>query len=126
MKKLKFLTVRNKAKLYRVLKGYLLEVIQDEEYLDSMDKVVADVVRVKCYKTSPRFTVHKVEEYLRGLSLHVMYSTYDICKFLFSILNLDYDRDNNKFIEEAWDIDAFYWECLAQVIFSYYLRKGGM
>lgn len=126
--KRKFLTVKNKAKLYKVLKTYLVEVIQEEGYLDSMDKVVADVVRVKCYKASPLLTLDKVEDYLRGLSLSIMYDSYTICKFLFASLNLEYEKENDKYIEESCDIDSWYWHCLAMCIYSNYIHvhEGGI
>ena len=46
--KRKILTVKNQAVLYKKLKTYLEEVLEEEEYFNSFDDLYQEAYRVKC------------------------------------------------------------------------------
>ena len=120
MKRRHVLTQKNIRKLYVGLKKYLNEILQDEEYINTMEKLKADVIRVKCYPVSPRLTNKKCSEYLRGLPISTEYVTYNIVDMLLSMVSLNIeDFNNGLYVEDAFDLDNFYWDCLGYIIYSY-------
>lgn len=120
MKRRHILTQKNIKKLYAGLKKYLNEVLQDEEYINTMEKLKADVIRVKCYPVSPYLTNKKCSEYLRGLPISTEYVTYNIVDMLLSMVNLSIeDFNNGLYVEDAFDLDTFYWNCLGYIVYSY-------
>ena len=120
MRRKHVLTEKNRRKLYAGLKKYLLEVLQDEEYIDTMEKLKADVIRVECYPASPNLTSKKCSEYLRGLPISTEYITYNIVNMLLSMVNISrVEFDNGLYVEDIYDLDDFYWNCLGCIIYRY-------
>lgn len=120
MKRKHVLTQKNRSKLYVGLKKYLNEVLQDEEYIDTMEKLKADVIRVECYPASPRLTDKKCSDYLRGLPIGTEYVTDKIVDMLLSMVNINRtDFDNGLYVEDICNLDDFYWNCLGCIIYSY-------
>lgn len=120
MKRKHVLTQKNRRKLYTELKKYLNEVLLDEEYTDTMEKLKADAVRVECYLASPVLTSKKCSEYLRGLPVSIEYITYNIVNMLLSMVNINRtDFDNDLYIEDDYDLDNFYWDCLGCIVYGY-------
>ena len=120
MKRKHVLTQKNRRKLYSELKKYLNEVLQDETYINTMEKLKADVIRVECYPASPRLTGKKCSDYLRGLPIGTEYVTDKIVNMLLSMVNINSaDFDNGLYVEEDYDLDQFYWNCLGCIIYSY-------
>lgn len=114
----KFLTQKNQKVLARALKNYLLNVLKEEEHLNTLKKCYKDAERVKCYGNHTTLTVKDVDDWLRGLPLSTAYMTYNICKMLFSFVGLDYDVDADRFREDSYDLDCYYWHILAIWIYS--------
>lgn len=114
----KFLTQKNQKILARELKNYLLDVLKEEENLNTLKKCYEDAKRVECYSNHTTLTVKDVEDWLRGLPLATEYITYKICKMLFSFVGLDYDVDADRFHEDFYDLDCYYWHVLAVWIYS--------
>lgn len=120
MKRRHVLTQKNRRKLYAGLKKYLNEVLQDEEYTNTMEKLKADAVRVQCYPASPYLTSKKCADYLRGLPISTEYVTYNIVGMLLSMVNLNIeDFNNGLYVEDDFDLDNFYWDYLGCIIYSY-------
>ena len=120
MRKKHVLTVKNRRKIYTGLKKYLNEVLQEEEYTNTMEKLKADAIRVECYPASPYLTSKKCSNYLKGLPINTEYVTYNIVDMLLSMVNINrVDFDNDLYIEDSYDLDAFYWDCLGSIIYNY-------
>ena len=120
MRRKHVLTKKNRRKLYAGLKKYLNEVLRDEEYTDTMEKLKLDAVRVECYPASPFLSVRKCSEYLRGLPINTEYLTHKIVNLLLSMVNISrVDFDNGFYIEDIYDLDKFYWDCLGSIVYSY-------
>ena len=113
-----FLTQKNQKIVARELKNYLLDVLKEEEYLNTLKKCYKDAQRVKCYGNHTTLTVKDVDDWLRGLPLATEYVTYNICKMLFSFVGLNYDTDADRFQEDSYDLDCYYWHILAVWIYS--------
>jgi len=115
----KFLTQKNQKVLARALKNYLLNVLKEEEHLNTLKKCYKDAERVKCYGNHTTLTVKDVDDWLRGLPLATEYLTYNICKMAFAFLGLDYDKDakNFKDADLEYKIDCTYWNYLAIAIY---------
>lgn len=120
MRRKHVLTQKNRRKLYTELKKYLNEVLQDEEYINTMEKLKADAIRVECYPASPNLTSKKCEDYLRGLPISTEYLTYNIVNMLLSMVNINRtDFDNGLYVEDIYNLDNFYWDCLGCIVYSY-------
>lgn len=120
MRKLKLLSVHNQKKMYKGLEAYLTEVIENEEHLNTFKKVYEDAKRVKLYSPHQIFTIGMIADYLRGLPLSTEYVTYNICKMLLSFIGKnesDFDKLEEDFIESSCDLDCYYWETLAVIIY---------
>lgn len=120
MRRKHVLTEKNRRKIYSELKKYLQEVLQDEEYINTMEKLKADVIRVECYAASPRLTSKKCTDYLQGLPIGTVYITHFIVNMLLSMVNISReDFDRGLYVEDAYDLDQFYWNCLGCIIYNY-------
>lgn len=115
----KFFTQKNTKKLYTSFKKYLIEVLKEEEYLNTLKKCYEDAKRVKCYGNHINLTVKDIDDWLRGLPLATEYMTYKICKMAFAFLGLDYDKDAKNYKDEdlEYKIDCTYWNYLAIAIY---------
>lgn len=114
-----FLTVENKRKITKKLEEYILEVLQDEEYLNTFEKCREDAKRVECFR-GENLTVEHIEDWLRGLPLGVCYMTYNICIMLCSFVNVSEDDfyKEHLYKENPVDLDNYYWKQLAKIIFA--------
>lgn len=65
--KRKILTVKNQAILYKRLKAYLEEILEDEENFDSFEDLYQDAYRVKVYGRNKALTPSLITEWLMGL-----------------------------------------------------------
>ena len=119
MNKRKFLTDSRKRKMTEFLRGYLMEVLQEEEYLNTLDKCREEARRVECYGRRI-LTPGLVSDWLRGLPIGCAYMTYGICVMLLKAVGFK-EEDVNKFdtvwVESMVDIDNFYWETLGMIIY---------
>lgn len=123
MSKRKFLTVERKRKMTEFLRGYLLEVLQEEEYLNTLDKCreeAEEASRVERYGRRA-LTPALVSDWLRGLPIGCAYMTYGICVMLLKSVGMN-EEDINKFdgvwVEDTVDIDDFYWNTLGRIIYN--------
>lgn len=123
MKRKHVLTQKNRRKLYSELEKYMNEVLQDEEYINTMEKLKTDVIRVECYEASPWLTSRKCTDYLLGLPVSIEYHTHNIVNMLLSMVNISMeDFDSGLYIEENFDLDQFYWDCLGCIVYN--LKEG--
>lgn len=120
MSKRKFLTDSRKRKMTEFLRGYLTEVLEEEEYLNTLGKCREEARRVECYGRRV-LTPALVSEWLRGLPIGCAYMTYGICVMLLKSVGMD-EEDINKFdgvwVEDMVDIDDFYWDTLGRIIYN--------
>lgn len=120
MKK-KFLTLENKKKLESFLTKYLNEVFSEEEYITSFEKAYEEATRVELYGNRHFLTTDFVSDWLRGLPIGVEYITYNIvCMLLKVITESDDYMQLENYLEDAYDLDCYYWETLGKII----LRKA--
>lgn len=119
MSKRKFLTVERKRKMTEFLRGYLMEVLQEEGYLNTLDKCREEARRVECYGRRI-LTPTLVSEWLRGLPVGCAYMTYGICVMLLKSVGMN-EEDVGKFgtvwAEDTVDVDDFYWDTLGRIIY---------
>ena len=109
-----------------ILKGrlaeYLEEVLADEEYYNTIEKCQNEVERVEGF-----LSAHNASEWLRGLSIGVEYSTWNICVKVFTILGWKFDplfslgrvrvqHGNFSFGVDSYEIDNIYWQLLGEII----------
>lgn len=120
MSKKKFLTDSRKRKMTEFLRVYLMEVLQEEEYLDTLGKCREEARRVECYGRRV-LTPALVSDWLRGLPIGCDYMTYGICVMLLKSVGMT-EEDINKFgtvwVEDTVDIDCFYWDTLGRIIYN--------
>lgn len=108
------LTEKRKEKLYAFLKNYLVEVLEDEDYLNTFDLVYEDAYRVKVYGYLKNLTVDMIKEYLQGLPLGTMYITDNIVDVMCKAVGVA--REDKK--ENDMVLDNFYWHTLARIIYE--------
>jgi hypothetical protein len=118
-----FLTKKNRGLLERRLKKYLLEVLEDSECLGTLADCRRDAERVKCYDGRP-LTADRVTDWLRGLPLSTVFTTYDICTMLMGFAGVKCDSGSDVtdllgtlYREQMYDLDEFYWATLGQIIY---------
>lgn len=116
------LTERNKGKLKAALTRYMDGVIAEEEYLNTYSALREDIRRVECYN-GETLSCSKCRDYLQGLPIGTAFITYNICRMLFSFLGMgeeEIQRLGSFWMEDAVDLDSFYWNTIAEIVF---LRK---
>lgn len=122
--KRKILTVKNKAVLYKKLKTYLEEILEEEEYFNSFEDLYKDAYRVKVYGRNRALTQALITEWLTGLPIGVEYVTYKICLMILEWLNLDKNcadklgESSSIYLESQTDLDSFYWNTLGSIIYD--------
>lgn len=67
--KRKILTVKNRAILYKKLRAYLVEILEDEENFDSFEDLYQDAYRVKVYGYTKTLTPALITQWLTGLPI---------------------------------------------------------
>lgn len=120
MKK-KFLTMKNREKLESFLTDYLNEVFSEEEYTTDFKKAYEEASRVELYGNRHFLTEELISDWLRGLPIGIEYLTYSIvCMFLKVITGSEDYTQLENYLEDAYDLDCYYWETLGRII----LRKA--
>lgn len=115
----KFLTVRNKAKIKTFLKGYLKEVLTEEECINTFSKALTEAKRTQLYGSKRIITPLLVSDYMRGLPVHVTYMTYSIvCLLLKVVTGSDEYNQMKNYSEEDIDLDDFYWNTLGEIVYE--------
>lgn len=127
--KRKILTVKNQAILYKKLRAYLVEILEDEENFDSFEDLYQDAYRVKVYGRLKTLTPALITQWLTGLPIGTEYMTYSICLMLLEWLNLDKNyadklgEDNSIYLESQSDLDHFYWNTLGRIIYNEHFKR---
>lgn len=127
--KRKILTEKNKNILYKKLRAYLEEILEDEEYFNSFEDLYQDAYRVKVYGHTKTLTPALITEWLTGLPIGTEYVTYRICLMILEWLNLDKNyadklgEDNSIYLESQSDLDSFYWNTLGRIIHNEYFNR---
>ena len=122
------LTMNEKKILKTKLREYLLSVLVEEEYYNTLEKCREEVRRTQDYLLARgRQLAFCCSEWLRGLSIGVEYMTWNICVMIFKILGWKYDPlfslggitveangKRKKF--DTYDLDCLYWRLLGEII----------
>ena len=114
------LNQKNRLKLYGFLKDYLLEVLEEEEGINTFKKAFEEAKRVQLYGNRKFMTAFYVSEWLRGLPIGITYCTYNIvCLILNGITGSpDYEQKKEFIPIDDYAIDDFYWETLGRIIYN--------
>lgn len=129
MRKIKILTKKNKAILYKKLTDYLKEVLDEEENYSTFEDLYQEAERVKSYGNIRYITPSLITEWLQGLPVSTEYVTYDICVMVLRFLNLDESYagklgdEDSVYVESRTDIDSCYWETLGNIIYQQHLKN---
>lgn len=129
MRKIKILTKKNQAVLYKKLTEYLKEVLSEEENYSTFEDLYQEVKRVKSYGNKRYLTPSLITEWLRGLPISTEYATYDICSMILDFLNMDKSYagklgdEDSIYIESQTDIDSYYWAALGDIIYQQHLKS---
>ena len=129
MRRIKILTKKNKAVLYKKLTDYLKEVLDGEEYYSTFEDLYREAKRVKVYGNIRYLTPSLIAEWLRGLPIGTVYATYDICVMIMGFLNLDKSYagklgdEDSIYVESQTDIDSYYWTVLGDIIYQQHLKS---
>lgn len=129
MRRIKILTKKNKAILYKKLTDYLKEVLDGEEYYSTFEDLYQEAERVKSYGNIRYITPSLITEWLQGLPIGTEYVTYDICVMVLRFLNLDESYagklgdEDSVYVESQTDIDSCYWETLGNIIYQQHLKS---
>jgi hypothetical protein len=112
MSKIKLLTPTRKNTMRKNLRQYLVEVLKEEEYINTFLKAF-DESKVVLYQ-GQQITPKTIEKWLRGLPIGVEYYTFAIKERLLGFLCLPENQDT---IESDYTIDCYYWKTLGEIIF---------
>lgn len=129
MRRIKILTKKNKAILYKKLTDYLKEVLNEEENYSTFEDLYQEAERVKSYGNIRYITPSLITEWLQGLPVGTEYVTYDICVMIMRFLGLDESYvgklgdEDSIYIESQTDIDSCYWETLGDIIYQQHLKS---
>ena len=129
MRKIKILTKKNQAILYKKLTKYLKEVLDEEENYSTFEDLYQEAKRVKAYGDKRYITPSLITEWLQGLPIGTEYVTYGICVMIMGFLDLDESYaeklgdDDFIYVESQTDIDSYYWETLGDIIYQQHLKN---
>lgn len=129
MRRTKILTKKNQFILYKKLTDYLREVLDEEENYSTFEDLYQEAERVESYGNIRYITPSLITEWLRGLPVGTVYTTYDICVMILRFLNLDESYvgklgdDDSIYVESQTDIDSYYWETLGDIIYQQHLKS---
>lgn len=129
MRRIKILTKKNKAILYKKLTDYLKEVLNEEENYSTLEDLYQEAERVKSYGNIRYVTPSLITEWLQGLPVSTEYVTYDICVMILRFLGLDESYvgklgdEDSIYVESQTDIDSCYWETLGNIIYQQHLKN---
>ena len=128
MRRIKILTKKNRAILYKKLTDYLKEVLDGEENYSTFEDLYQEAKRVKSYGNIRYITPSLITEWLRGLPVGTVYATYDICVMILRFLGLDESYaeklgdEDSVYVESQTDIDNYYWAVLGDIIHQQHLK----
>lgn len=105
------LTGRNQQLLESYLTYYLAKVLAEEDNLNTFDKLYKDAYRVKVYGNRTFLSLGLIEDYLRGLSIHIAYENYEIVDMLLKVI-----PGSNNYTYDEGELVDWYWETLARII----------
>ena len=129
MRRTKILTKENRAVLYRKLKGYLKEVLDEEENYSAFEDLYQEAQRVKACGNAGHLTEALITEWLKGLPVGTAYITHDICAMILDFLSLDKScagklgGGDSAYIESQADIDSYYWDALGKIIYNEHFKS---
>ena len=129
MRRIKILTKKNKAILYKKLTEYLKEVLDEEENYSTFEDLYQEAKRVRSYGNKRYLIPSQIPEWLRGLPIGTEYATYDICVMIMGFLNMDKSYagklgdEDSIYIESQTDIDNYYWTTLGEIIYHQHLKS---
>ena len=129
MRRIKILTKKNQAILYKKLADYLKEVLDEEENYSTFEDLYQEAKRVKACGNIRYITPSLITEWLQGLPISTVYATYDICVMIMGFLDLDESYagklgdDDSVYVESQTDIDSYYWETLGDIIYQQHLKN---
>ena len=129
MRRIKILTKKNKAVLYKKLTEYLKEVLNEEENYSTFEDLYQEAKRVKSYGNKRYITPSLITQWLQGLPIGTEYVTYGICVMIMDFLDLDKSYagklgdDDSIYIESQTDIDNYYWTTLGEIIYHQHLKS---
>ena len=129
MRRIKILTKKNKAILYKKLTDYLREVLDEEESYSTFEDLYQEAKRVEVYGNIRYLTPSLIAEWLKGLPISTEYATYDICLMIMDFLDLDKSYaaklgdEDSIYVESQTDIDSYYWETLGIIIYQQHLKN---
>lgn len=119
--KRRILTRSNEVILYDRLKEYLLWVLADEEYFNTLHDLYIGAEQAK--GNNDVMSPHIISSWLRGLPIGIEYVTYNICCKFFQWLNLPEEdvgalgEDGSKYEESQTDLDNFYYKTLGKIVY---------
>ena len=99
--------LRTKA-VVSAVQRHVDSVIESEEYLNTMDKVRAEVARV-----GGSLTRANARAWLQGLGISVMFGTWEICRYLCQFLGYDALKLTD---DEMMELDNFWWDEMAAYV----------
>ena len=115
--KRKFLTKENKQKLESFLTKYLNEVFSEEENTTDFKKAYEEAYRIEIYGNRRFLTAELISDWLRGLPVGVECITYNIVCMLLKVITGSEDyMQLESYLEDAYDLDCYYWETLGKII----------
>ena len=129
MRRIKILTKKNQAVLYKKLTDYLKEVLDEEENYSTFEDLYQEAKRVKSYGNKRYITPSLITQWLQGLPISTAYTTYDICVMIMGFLDLDESYagklgdEDSIYIESQTDIDSYYWAALGDIIYQQHLKS---
>lgn len=124
----KILTEKNKFILYKKLKNYLKEVLDEEESYSTFEDLYQEALRVEVYG-GRHLTPALIAEWLRGLPVGTEYVTYKICIMILRFLDLDESYagklgdGDSIYVESQTDIDGYYWKTLGDIVYQQHLKS---
>ena len=118
------MTEKEKKIVKKELKKYLLSVLAEEEYYNTLKHCKAEALRVNSWEFKRGLSLRRCcADWLRGLPIGVEFATYKICTMIFDWLGWSYDNffslgefyvGDRKM--DTYDIDNFYWNTLGEII----------
>ena len=122
------MTNKEKKELKDGLREYLLSVLADEEYYNTLKHCKAEALRVNSWEFNHGCSLKRCcSDWLRGLPIGVEFGTWRICVKIFHILGWKYDPlfslgkmtvevNGKKRKYDTFDLDTIYWDTLGEII----------
>lgn len=130
MKRRRILTARNRSLLYARLNDYLEEVLEEEEVLRTLHDLWEEAYRVEVYGEVRCLDSALITQWLQGLPIGVMYTTYDIVRAMLEWLGMDsgtlrlLGEEDSPYIEDVSDLDRWYWSTLGRIVYDAHFEEA--